>query len=103
LSLLTRTKNGQKSELSPIRAIFSLVLRSKSQMFSEGGEISWAAGGCACLFFSRHWRFSDKITSGHNQIGIAIFIGLNSRLVQFGYSGLCPARRLFKLKRRCGL
>ena len=30
-------------------------------MFSEGGEISGAAVGCAFLDFSRRWRFSGKI------------------------------------------
>ena len=33
-------------------ALFSCVLRSKTQTFSEGGEISGAAVGCACLFLA---------------------------------------------------
>ncbi len=28
-----------------------MVLRSKNQMFPEGGETFWAARGCAFLFF----------------------------------------------------
>jgi hypothetical protein len=42
---------------SPERTAFSLVLRSKSQMFSGGRKEFWAAVGCAFLVFSRHWRF----------------------------------------------
>jgi hypothetical protein len=55
--LAARTKIGQKSELRRTSAVFSLVLRSKNQMFSEGGETFGAAVGCAFLDFSRHWRF----------------------------------------------
>ena len=50
------SKTGLKSELSPIRAIFSLAVRSTSQMFSWG-ELELGRGESRACFLDRRRRF----------------------------------------------
>ena len=76
-----RTTEKLFSELPPVRAVFSRVLHSKTQMFL-GGETVWAAAGCAFLVFSRHWRFLFGTIELHTSFEKAIFVGFNGRLVQ---------------------
>ena len=50
-SPLIRTKNELFGKFERIQRSFSLVLRSKNQMFSGGRKESWAAVGCSFLEF----------------------------------------------------
>ena len=80
-----RTKSGPKSELAARCAVFSLVLRSKTQMFSGGRTELWAAAGCAFLDFTAIGGFWYN-DSGHKLIRRTIFVGLYSRPVQVGFA-----------------
>ncbi len=56
-----------------------------------GGNAVGAAVGCACLVFSRHWRFWFGTIEMHTTYQRENFLfGLNSRPVQFlSFLGSC--------------